>query len=203
MADEVEPEDLRQLLYYLIDTVLERARPVEPEVTSLTRPSLTVPSPPRTFDDLTSSRIASRGRGTSNVVPPGAPEPSHPAAPEDSRHAERRPCTWPRWSDCSTPIRPHWGNWSKCPLTNAAGLSPVAVRCEEHMTVTVEEFHHSPVDVVLAKKTVLPHYARKILLSRQTDGRVVQFGIVRLNFSYLAPEVQWRSKTAVRRSAGY
>jgi chorismate-pyruvate lyase len=62
---------------------------------------------------------------------------------------------------------------------------------EEHMTVTVEEFHHSPVDVrVLAKKVVLPHYARKILLARQTDGRVVQFGIVRLNFSYLAPEVQ-------------
>jgi chorismate-pyruvate lyase len=62
---------------------------------------------------------------------------------------------------------------------------------EEHMTVTVEEFHRSPVDVrVLAKKVVLPHYARKILLSRQTDGRVVQFGIVRLNFSYLAPEVQ-------------
>jgi chorismate-pyruvate lyase len=62
---------------------------------------------------------------------------------------------------------------------------------EEHMTVTVEEFHHSPVNVrVLAKTVSPPHYARKILLSRQTDGRVVQFGIVRLNFSYLAAEVQ-------------
>ena len=77
----------------------------------------------------------------------------------------------------------------------SAGQMPAVYRRllahEEHMTVTVEEFHHSPVHVrVLAKKVVLPHYARKILLSRQTDGRVVQFGIVRLNFSYLAPEVQ-------------
>jgi chorismate-pyruvate lyase len=62
---------------------------------------------------------------------------------------------------------------------------------EEHMTVTVEEFHHSPVNVQVLSKTVsLPHYARKILLSSQQDGRVVQFGIVRLNFAYLSAEVQ-------------
>src|SRR5207244_3656776 len=52
---------------------------------------------------------------------------------------------------------------------------------EEHMTVTVEEFHHSPVDVrVLAKKVARPHYARKILLATKNDGRVVQFGIMRI-----------------------
>lgn len=60
----------------------------------------------------------------------------------------------------------------------------------EHMTVTVEEFHHSPVDVRVLEKQLTPdHYSRKILLSRQSDGRVVQFGIVRLNLVYLAPEV--------------
>ncbi|HEX4149296.1 MAG TPA: hypothetical protein VHY20_09925, partial [Pirellulales bacterium] len=33
-------------------------------------------------------------------------------------------------------------------------------------------------------------YARKILLTRQRDARVVQFGIMRINFRYLESEVQ-------------
>jgi chorismate-pyruvate lyase len=62
---------------------------------------------------------------------------------------------------------------------------------QNHMTVTVEHFHRSPVDVrVLATRLTLDHYARKILLSRQTDGRVVQFGIVRLDFRYLSTAVR-------------
>jgi chorismate-pyruvate lyase len=62
---------------------------------------------------------------------------------------------------------------------------------DEHMTVTVEAFHNCPVDVrVLATRLAPPHYARKILLTRQSDGVVVQFGIVRLNFDCLAPDVQ-------------
>jgi len=60
-----------------------------------------------------------------------------------------------------------------------------------HMTVTVERFHDSPVDVeVLAKRVEADHYARKILLRRQSDGRVVQFGIVRINLEYLDDEVR-------------
>lgn len=62
---------------------------------------------------------------------------------------------------------------------------------DEHMTVTVEAFHKSRVDVkVLGTRLAPPHYARKILLARQSDGGVVQFGIVRLNFDFLAPDVQ-------------
>lgn len=62
---------------------------------------------------------------------------------------------------------------------------------EAHMTVTVEAFHASPVDVrVLARRKDGPLYARKILLTRRSDGRVVQFGIMRINFGYLEPEVQ-------------
>ena len=62
---------------------------------------------------------------------------------------------------------------------------------EHHMTVTVEKFHGCPVDVqVLASRDDDTHYSRKILLTRQSDGGVVQFGIVRLNMSVLAPEVQ-------------
>ncbi|ADB14872.1 hypothetical protein Psta_0176 [Pirellula staleyi DSM 6068] len=60
-----------------------------------------------------------------------------------------------------------------------------------HMTVTVEAFHKTPVDVqVLSTRREGMMYARKILLTRQTDGAVVQFGLVQLNFNYLAPEVR-------------
>ena len=53
---------------------------------------------------------------------------------------------------------------------------------EQHMTVTVESFHKSQVDVqVLDVHSTAEHYARKILLRRQTDQQVVQFGIVRLH----------------------
>lgn len=50
-----------------------------------------------------------------------------------------------------------------------------------HMTVTVEDRHHCSVDVEVLQVDQTPtHYSRKILLRRQSDGRVVQFGIVRL-----------------------
>lgn len=65
-----------------------------------------------------------------------------------------------------------------------------------HMTVTVESFHGSSVDVsVLRTKygkdalTGTPWYAREILLKRQSDQAIVQYGIVKLNFELLAPEV--------------
>jgi chorismate-pyruvate lyase len=62
---------------------------------------------------------------------------------------------------------------------------------EDHMTVTVEAYHRSPVDVhVLAKHVRAPQYTRKILLSRQSDDRVVQFGIMRINFDFLEPDVR-------------
>lgn len=61
----------------------------------------------------------------------------------------------------------------------------------EHMTVTVEAFHGSAVDVrVLSAQTQGDHYARKILLARQSDGRVVQFGLVRLDLRQIDAEVR-------------
>lgn len=60
-----------------------------------------------------------------------------------------------------------------------------------HMTVAMEEFYEGPVDVrVLGKKLDGNHYARRILLMRHSDRRVVQFGIVRLNFDFLSDEVR-------------
>lgn len=61
----------------------------------------------------------------------------------------------------------------------------------EHMTVTVEAFHGCPVDVeVLETKWQSPIYCRKILLRKSTDQTPVQFGLVRLDTSVLAPQVR-------------
>lgn len=60
-----------------------------------------------------------------------------------------------------------------------------------HMTVTVEHYHHSPVDVVVLDRQLTgQHYSRKILLTRQSDNRIVQFGIVRLDFDAVSEAVR-------------
>ncbi len=61
---------------------------------------------------------------------------------------------------------------------------------EHHMTVTVEEYHGSKVDVkVLDRKRDGDCYARKILLAKQSDGRIVQFGLVLIWLNYCSPDV--------------
>jgi hypothetical protein len=60
-----------------------------------------------------------------------------------------------------------------------------------HMTVTVEEFYDSPVNVrVLERRHAGDTYARKILLELQSDGRVVQFGVVRIRLNYCGAAVR-------------
>ncbi len=81
-----------------------------------------------------------------------------------------------------------------CQLTAAEEI-PAAYRAllshDDHMTVTVEAFHDSLVDVeVLDQTQDDTHYARKILLRRRSDGQVVQFGIVRLALGLLADDVR-------------
>ncbi len=62
---------------------------------------------------------------------------------------------------------------------------------EHHMTVTVEAHHGSLVDVrVLARRHDGDSYARKILLVLQSTGRIVQFGIARVNLRYCSPAVR-------------
>ncbi|MBI2805915.1 MAG: hypothetical protein HYX68_13120 [Planctomycetes bacterium] len=62
---------------------------------------------------------------------------------------------------------------------------------EHHMTVTVEAHHGSLVDVkVLEKIHAGDAYSRKILLALQGDGRIVQFGLVRIWLNYCTPEVR-------------
>ncbi|HAY81987.1 MAG TPA: hypothetical protein DCY79_19460 [Planctomycetaceae bacterium] len=62
---------------------------------------------------------------------------------------------------------------------------------DAHMTVTVEAHHNSKVDVdVLETHRTDTHYSRKILLRRQSDGVVVQFGPVRLNVAFLGADAR-------------
>lgn len=62
---------------------------------------------------------------------------------------------------------------------------------QHHMTVTVEDFHGSLVDVRILESVQKEHYyARKILLALQSTGRIVQFGIVRVYYDYLSEPVR-------------
>lgn len=62
---------------------------------------------------------------------------------------------------------------------------------EHHMTVTMENYHQSSVDVrVLESRLEGEHYARKILLTKSGTDTVVQFGIVRFDFRFVTPAVK-------------
>ena len=62
---------------------------------------------------------------------------------------------------------------------------------DHHMTVTMEEFHGSPVEVrILDRRQDGESYSRKIVLVKAGTDTVVQFGIVRFNFSYVTPAVR-------------
>jgi hypothetical protein len=61
----------------------------------------------------------------------------------------------------------------------------------EHMTVSVERHHAAKVDVeVLAAKRSGDYYFRKIILHRDSDRRVVLFGIPRLNLRLVEDDVR-------------
>jgi hypothetical protein len=60
-----------------------------------------------------------------------------------------------------------------------------------HMTVTVENFYHGPVHVqVLDRRRDGDIYSRKILLVLALSGRVVQFGIVRIQLQHCSEKVR-------------
>jgi chorismate-pyruvate lyase len=62
---------------------------------------------------------------------------------------------------------------------------------DDHMTVTVEAYHGCLVDVrVLREHRDGDLYSRSSVLVCQSTGRVVQFGIMRINLARLAPTVQ-------------
>ena len=62
---------------------------------------------------------------------------------------------------------------------------------DDHMTVTVEAFHGCLVDVrVLQHNLEADFYSRASLLACQATGRVVQFGIMRINLKQVSDVVR-------------
>ena len=62
---------------------------------------------------------------------------------------------------------------------------------EHHMTVTVEAHHGDRVNVVIHnRRHDGPYYARRIFLALQKSGRIVQYGLVRINLRYCSPAVR-------------
>lgn len=62
---------------------------------------------------------------------------------------------------------------------------------QHHMTVTIERFYGSPVNVrVLESVRHGELYARQILLRLQSTGAVVQYGVVQINLSVLSEPVR-------------
>jgi len=62
---------------------------------------------------------------------------------------------------------------------------------EGHMTVTLEAWHESLVDVdVVAERRTQDAYARHSLLSRQSDARIVQSGVMRIDLTGLPMAVR-------------
>jgi hypothetical protein len=61
----------------------------------------------------------------------------------------------------------------------------------DHMTVALEAWHNSLVDIdALDEWQDDASYARASLLRRQSDGRIIQFGIMRIWLGDLPPDVQ-------------
>ena len=84
-----------------------------------------------------------------------------------------------------------FGRLAAIPAVDMPTVARKLLDHEHHMTVTVEDHHHCEVDVLVLETLVDGQaYSRKILLTKQADSAVVQFGIVRLNFEFLATHLQ-------------
>ena len=83
------------------------------------------------------------------------------------------------------------GDFEEVSADQLPAVDRVLLDHDQHMTLTVEAQHGCPVDLrVLDTHITHTHYARKIVLTRQSDGATVQFGIARLNLDFLKPEVR-------------
>lgn len=94
-------------------------------------------------------------------------------------------------ADAAEVVAPDLGRFTRVDEASLPAGERELLAHHSHMTVAMERCHESPVDVeVLARRTDGHHYSRKIRLRTQRTKRVVQFGLVRLNLDYLAPDVR-------------
>lgn len=67
---------------------------------------------------------------------------------------------------------------------------------DDHMTVSMEAFHQSPVNVeVLGTRRDDSHYVRMSLLTRAVDGALIQLGLVRILRQQMSPPI-WQEITS-------
>jgi len=73
------------------------------------------------------------------------------------------------------------GRFEPVSVEELPGDARVLLAHHDHMTVALESYHESPVNVeTVAEWRDEASYARTSLLSRQLDGAVVQFGMMRI-----------------------
>jgi chorismate-pyruvate lyase len=97
--------------------------------------------------------------------------------------------------------------WFDLPLGNIGEFAPLSAAelpadpttmlvHDRHMTVRVEAYHKSLVDVqVLAEHREDHVYGRQILLARRSDGEVVQYGIMRIDMRRLSEKARREVET--------
>ena len=88
-------------------------------------------------------------------------------------------------------ISTSWAGSSRWRSTSCRADYRTLLAHHDHMTVALESFHQSPVSVeALAEWRDEASYARTSLLSRQSDGAIVQFGIMRIWLADLPADAQ-------------
>jgi chorismate-pyruvate lyase len=89
------------------------------------------------------------------------------------------------------PTADDFAGWEPVPADEVPAPYHGLLVHEHHMTVTVEAHHGDKVDVVILNRLHAGDvYARRILLALHKGRRVVQYGLVRINFRYCSPEVR-------------
>jgi len=83
------------------------------------------------------------------------------------------------------------GRFTEVAPTDLPAPYDILLAHHSHMTVTLERYFDCRVNLqVLETHTTESHYSRKILLLRPSDEEALQFGIARLDFSFLDAEVR-------------
>lgn len=87
-----------------------------------------------------------------------------------------------------------WPSDSTAHLIHASALPEpyrLLLAHTEHMTVTMEAFHGAPVEVrVLEAGRLGDFYHRRIILTLEGSGKIVQYGLVRIDLSLLPAAVR-------------
>jgi chorismate-pyruvate lyase len=84
------------------------------------------------------------------------------------------------------PTLSNLGNFTEVEGAAMPAAARLLLAHNRHMTTTLEDFHGSRVRVeVLATGADDDRYWRQILLRRKTDGGVVQFAVVRIDFRHV------------------